>query len=172
MQRPRSRVHLGPWFAPSLARSQARCSTFIIRTNFRSSWADHGRNGGKGGEGKRGGGGAEEEGRPSLRLLCSITHRSSAAVSRADAAWHWQLSLLPLPSPMKTALSVGRDWDGKRGHFHASTPLRPSQRQEGGGGPIKGRLYRRGVGRGGGHKRSACGAACALRGRRENRVSR
>ena len=137
MQRPRSRVHLGPWLAPSLARSQARCSTFIIRTNFRSSWADHGRNGGKGGEGKRGGGGAEEEGRPSLRLLCSITHRSSAAVSRADAAWHWQLSLLPLPSPMKTALSVGRD--GKRGHFHASTPLRPSQRQrqEGGGGPLK-----------------------------------
>ena len=57
MQRPRSRVHLGPWFAPSLARSQARCSTFIIRTNFRSSWADHGRIGGKGGEGKRGGGG-------------------------------------------------------------------------------------------------------------------
>ena len=44
MQRPRSRVHLGPWFAPSLARSQARCSTFIIRTNFRSSWADHGAN--------------------------------------------------------------------------------------------------------------------------------
>ena len=44
MQRPRSRVHLGPWFPPSLARSQARCSTFIIRTNFRSSWADHGAN--------------------------------------------------------------------------------------------------------------------------------
>ena len=175
MQRPRSRVHLGPWFAPSLPRSQARCSTFIIRTNFRSSWADHRRNGGKGGEGKRGGGGAEEEGRPSLRLLCSITHRSSAAVSRADAAWHWQLSLLPLPSPMKTALSVGRD--GKRGHFHASTPLRPSQRQrqEGGGGPLKVAFTVAASAEeegGGGHKRSACGAACALRGRRENRVSR
>ena len=173
MQRPRSRVHLGPWFAPSLARSQARCSTFIIRTNFRSSWADHGRNGGKGGEGKRGGGGAEEEGRPSLRLLCSITHRSSAAVSRADAAWHWQLSLLPLPSPMKTALSVGREGRKERPFpcLHSIAPVAEAEAR-GRRGPIKGRLYRRGVGRGGGHKRSACGAACALRGRGENRVSR
>ena len=170
MQRPRSRVHLGPWFAPSLARSQARCSTFIIRTNFRSSWADHGRNGGKGGEGKRGGGGG---GGAALSTTPLLNHSSELRRSEPRRRRVALATLAPPPPIADEDCTVC--WSGRKERpfpcLHSIAPVAEAEAR-GRRGPIKGRLYRRGVGRGGGHKRSACGAACALRGRGENRVSR
>ena len=165
MQRPRSRVHLGRWFAPSLARSQARCSTFIIRTNFRSSWADHGRgrNGGKGGEGKRGGGGG---GGAALSTTPLLNHSSELRRSEPRRRRVALATLAPPPPIADEDCTVC--WSGRKERpfpcLHSIAPVAEAEAR-GRRGPIKGRLHRRGVGRGAEEEGiKGARAACALRG--------